>query len=138
MLPSEHNGENWKIDDLTSIKGVEHVVIATSDGLAKMHSGQTGTDDADRLAAACSALQSIFKSLGQVFGTGNSVEQVVVGFPEGYIFLRRAGDGSSLAVVTGRPVDPALVGQEMTAQVLRVGAHNLATPARAAHPGTEP
>jgi hypothetical protein len=50
----------------------------------------------------------------------------------GYLFVRGAGDGSHLAVVTDRVVDPALIAQQMQAQVLKIGASNLATPTRKA------
>jgi hypothetical protein len=48
----------------------------------------------------------------------------------GYLFVRGAGDGSHLAVVTEQVVDPALIAQQMQAQVLKIGAPNLGTPAR--------
>ena len=69
--------------------------------------------------------------MGREFGSGNhNVQQVMVGFDGGFLFVRRAGDGSHLAVVTEQVVDPALIGQQMQAQILKIGQRNLATPPR--------
>jgi hypothetical protein len=54
----------------------------------------------------------------------------MVGFDGGYLFVRRAGDGSHLAVITEPVVDPALIGQQMQAQVVKIGQRNLAAPPR--------
>ena len=48
----------------------------------------------------------------------------------GYLFVRGAGDGSHLAVVTDHGVDPALIAQQMQAQVLKIGESNFSTPQR--------
>jgi predicted regulator of Ras-like GTPase activity (Roadblock/LC7/MglB family) len=122
---------NWMIDEVTWVQGVRHVVVATSDGLVKARSEGSSEDVADRLAAACAGLHSLGRSVGREFGSGShDVQQVMVGFDGGFLFVRRAGDGSHLAVVTEQVVDPAVIGQQMQAQVLKIGQRNLATPPR--------
>lgn len=122
---------NWMIDDVTWVQGVRHVVVATSDGLVTARSEGSSDELAERLAAACAGLHSLGRSVGREFGSGNhNVHQVMVGFDGGFLFVRRAGDGSHLAVVTEQVVDPALIGQQMQAQILKIGQHNLATPPR--------
>ena len=122
---------NWMIDEVTWVQGVRHVVVATSDGLVTAHSEATSEEIADRLAAACAGLHSLGRSVGKEFGSGgHDVQQVMVGFDGGFLFVRRAGDGSHLAVVTEQVVDPALIGQQMQAQILKIGQRNLATPPR--------
>jgi hypothetical protein len=122
---------NWMIDDVTWVQGVRHVVVATSDGLVTARSDGTSEDVADRMAAACAGLHSLGRSVGKEFGTASrAVHQVMVGFDGGYLFVRRAGDGSHLAVVTEQVVDPGLIGQQMQAQVVKIGDRNLATPPR--------
>jgi predicted regulator of Ras-like GTPase activity (Roadblock/LC7/MglB family) len=122
---------NWMIDEVTWVQGVRHVVVATSDGLVTAHSEATSEDIADRLAAACAGLHSLGRSVGKEFGSGgHDVQQVMVGFEGGFLFVRRAGDGSHLAVVTEQVVDPALIGQQMLAQIVKIGQRNLATPPR--------
>ena len=122
---------NWMIDEVTWVQGVRHVVVATSDGLVTARSDGTSEDVADRVAAACAGLHSLGRSVAKEFGTtSRAIHQVMVGFDGGYLFVRRAGDGSHLAVVTEQVVDPGLIGQQMQAQVAKIGHRNLATPPR--------
>ena len=123
--------QNWMLDEVSWVQGVRHAVVASSDGLVRARSDRTSEEVADRMAAACAGLHSLGQSVGTEFGSGGrAVHQVLVGFEGGYLFVRRAGDGSHLAVVTEQVVDPALIGQQMQAQVLRIGEGNLGTPAR--------
>lgn len=122
---------NWMIDEVSWVQGVRHVVVATSDGLVTARSEGSSDELAERLAAACAGLHSLGRSVGREFGSGNhNVQQVMVGFDGGFLFVRRAGDGSHLAVVTEQVVDPALIGQQMQTQILKIGQRNLATPPR--------
>ena len=125
--------QNWMLDEVTGVRGIRHAVVLSADGLVRAHSQQTSKEDADRLAAACAGLKSIGQSLARQFADGGSTSrQVMVEFDGhgGYLFVRGAGEGSHLAVVTEQVVDPALIAQQMQAQVLKIGAPNLATPVR--------
>jgi predicted regulator of Ras-like GTPase activity (Roadblock/LC7/MglB family) len=125
--------QNWMLDEVTVVRGVTHAVVLSADGLVRTHSPQTSKDDAERLAAACAGLKSIGQSLAREFGTGvGTARQVMVEFDGhgGYLFVRGAGDGSHLAVITEQGVDPALIAQQMQAQVLKIGESNFGTPAR--------
>jgi predicted regulator of Ras-like GTPase activity (Roadblock/LC7/MglB family) len=127
--------QNWMLDEVTWVQGVRHAVVASSDGLVQARSDGTSRDVADRVAAACAGLHSLGQSLGQEFGSGNrAVHQVMVGFDGGYLFIRRAGDGSHLAVITDPVIDPALIGQQMQAQIIKIGEANFSTPARRSAP----
>ncbi|HEX7161196.1 MAG TPA: roadblock/LC7 domain-containing protein [Trebonia sp.] len=125
--------QDWMLAEVTVVRGVRYAVVLSADGLVRTHSAQTSKDDAERLAAACAGLKSIGQSLAREFGTGvaNS-RQVMVEFDGygGYLFVRGAGDGSHLAVVTDQGVDPALIAQQMQAQVLKIGEANFGTPSR--------
>lgn len=123
--------QNWMLDEVTWVQGVRHAVVATSDGLVQARSDGTSRDVADRVAAACAGLHSLGQSIGREFGTGTrAVHQVLLGFEGGYLFVRRAGDGSHLAVITDPAIDPALIGQQMQAQIIKIGEGNFATAAR--------
>jgi predicted regulator of Ras-like GTPase activity (Roadblock/LC7/MglB family) len=124
--------QSWMLDEVAGVNGVSHVVVLTADGLVRARSVATSRDDAERLAAACAGLRAIGQSLSGQFGGGITSRQVMVEFDGngGYLFVRGAGDGSHLAVITKREVDPALIAQAMQAQVLKIGASNLGTPAR--------
>ncbi|MCL2585734.1 MAG: roadblock/LC7 domain-containing protein [Streptosporangiales bacterium] len=125
--------QNWMLDEVTGVRGIRHAVVLSADGLVKAYSADTTKDDAERLAAACAGLKSIGQSLARRFADGGGTSrQVMVEFDGhgGYLFVRGAGDGSHLAVVTEQAVDPGLIAQQMQAQVLKLGAATLATPTR--------
>jgi predicted regulator of Ras-like GTPase activity (Roadblock/LC7/MglB family) len=125
--------QSWMLDEVTGVRGVMHAVVLSADGLVRTHSVQTTKDDAERLAAACAGLKSIGQSLARQFGTGDPTSrQVMVEFEGhgGYLFVRGAGDGSHLAVVTEQGVDPALIAQQMQLQVNKIGERTLGTPQR--------
>lgn len=125
--------QNWMLDEVAAVRGIRHAVVLSADGLVKAHSPGTTRDDADRLAAACAGLKSIGQSLGRQFAAGGrSSRQVMVEFDGqgGYLFVRSAGDGSHLAVVTERVIDPAVVAQQMQAQILKLGEPSLSTAVR--------
>lgn len=124
---------NWILDEVAGVHGVRHAVVLSADGLVRAYSAGTTRDEADRLAAACAGLKSIGQSLARQFaGGGGTSRQVMVEFDGkgGYLFVRSAGDGSHLAVVTDRAIDPALIAQQMQAQILKIGAPSLSTAAR--------
>jgi predicted regulator of Ras-like GTPase activity (Roadblock/LC7/MglB family) len=122
---------DWMLDEVSWVQGVRHVVVATSDGLVLARSPATSEATAERLAAACAGLHSLGHSVGAEFGSGaRTVQQVLVGFDGGYLFVRRTGDGSHLAVVTTLGVDPALIGQQMQAQVIKIGERYFTVPSR--------
>jgi len=121
---------SWMLELIRSVRGVRHVVVLTSDGLLKVRTDHTPTDTADKLAAACAGLSALGQGISKEFGTGASPKQVMVEFDGGYLFVRGAGDGSRLAVVTEPVIDPALIAQQMQAQVLMIGERTLSTPTR--------
>ena len=121
---------SWMLELIRSVRGVRHVVVLTSDGLLKVRTDHTPTDTADKLAAACAGPSALGQGVSKEFGTGAGPKQVMVEFDGGYLFVRGAGDGSRLAVVTEPVIDPALVAQQMQAQVLMIGERTLSTPTR--------
>lgn len=121
---------SWMLELIRTVRGVRHVVVLTSDGLLKVRTDHTPVDVADKLAAACAGLTALGQGISKEFGTGAGPRQVMVEFDGGYLFVRGAGDGSRLAVVTEPVIDPALVAQQMQAQVLVIGERTLSTPTR--------
>jgi predicted regulator of Ras-like GTPase activity (Roadblock/LC7/MglB family) len=122
--------------EVSEVKGVRHAVVLSADGLVRAQSPNMDKDEADRLAAACAGLKSIGQSLARQFSDGGGTSrQVMVEFDGhgGYLFVRDAGDGSHLAVVTDPVIDPALIAQQMQAQVLKIGTASLGTPPRSSH-----
>jgi hypothetical protein len=121
---------SWMLELIRTVRGVRHVVVLTSDGLLKVRTDHTPQDVADKLAAACAGLTALGQGISKEFGTGAGPRQVMVEFDGGYLFVRGAGDGSRLAVVTEPVIDPAMVAQQMQAQVLVIGERTLSTPTR--------
>lgn len=121
---------SWMLELIRTVRGVRHVVVLTSDGLLKVRTDHTPADVADKLAAACAGLTALGQGISKEFGTGAGPRQVMVEFDGGFLFVRGAGDGSRLAVVTEPVIDPALVAQQMQAQVLVIGERTLSTPTR--------
>lgn len=122
--------DSWMLELIRTVRGVRHVVVLTSDGLLKVRTDHTPPDTADKLAAACAGLSALGQGISKEFGTGVGPKQVMVEFDGGYLFVRGAGDGSRLAVVTEPVIDPALIAQQMQAQVLMIGERTLSTPTR--------
>lgn len=121
--------DSWMLDLIAGVRGVRHVVVLTSDGLMKVRTAQTPVDLADKVAAACAGLVALGLGMSREFGASEAIRQIVVEFDGGFLFVRGAGDGSRLAVVTEPTVDPALVAQQMQAQVLMIGERTLGTEA---------
>ncbi|MGH3878712.1 MAG: roadblock/LC7 domain-containing protein [Actinophytocola sp.] len=129
-MTTQSGDNSWMLELIRSVRGVRHVVVLTSDGLLKVRTDHTPLDVADKLAAACAGLTSLGHGISKEFGTGIGPRQVMVEFEGGFLFVRGAGDGSRLAVVTEPAIDPALVAQQMQAQVLVIGERTLGTPTR--------
>ena len=129
-MTSQPVDNSWMLELIRTVRGVRHVVVLTSDGLLKVRTDHTPVDVADKLAAACAGLTALGQGISKEFGAGAGPRQVMVEFDGGYLFVRGAGDGSRLAVVTEPVIDPALVAQQMQAQVLVIGERTLSTPTR--------
>ncbi len=131
MTP-QSGDSSWMLELIRTVRGVKHVVVLSADGLLKVRTEHTPADIADKLAAACAGLASLGHGISKEFGsTGTVPRQVMVEFDGGFLFVRGAGDGSRLAVVTETAIDPALIAQQMRAQVMLIGERTLSTPTRA-------
>ena len=121
------DGNSWMLELISGVRGVKHVVVLTSDGLMKVRTDQTPLDVADKVAAACAGLAALGIGMAREFGNSDTIRQVMVEFDGGFLFVRGAGDGSRLAVITDTVIDPALIAQQMQAQVLMIGERTLGT-----------
>lgn len=119
--------EDWMIDAVTEVPGVRHVVVTSADGLVRARSPKITRAAAETVGAACAGLYSLGVSVGgqfdDEFGSGTGVaELVMIRFEGWFLFVRRAANGSRLAVVTDSTVDAAVIGQQMALQVQKIGA----------------
>ena len=123
------DANSWMLDLVAGVRGVRHVVVLSSDGLTKVRTSHTPLDVGDRVAAACAGLVALGLGMSRAFGRTEAIRQIVVEFDGGFLFVRGAGDGSRLAVVTDAAIDPGVVAQQMQAQVLMIGERTLSTDA---------
>lgn len=118
--------EDWMIDAVTEVPGVRHALVTSADGLVRARSPKISRESAETVGAACAGLYSLGVSVGgqfeSEFGSGSgTAELVMIRFEGWFLFVRRAADGSRLAVVTDSTVDAAVIGQQMALQVQKIG-----------------
>ncbi|MFI6447349.1 roadblock/LC7 domain-containing protein [Kitasatospora sp. NPDC050543] len=119
----------WLLADITTVPEVQHAVVVSNDGLEIGRSTGIVREDAERLAAACSGLQSLARGVAQGFGGRQSTtRQIIIEYGGGYLFVVAAGAGAHLAVVTGEAVDAGLVAYQMQVLVERIGTHLTSPP----------
>lgn len=116
------NVENfsWLIDRFVAdVRGVEHAVVVSSDGLVLTHSKDFPEEHAEQLAAIASGLHSLAVGGAGLFARGNC-EQLLVRFNKGHLFIMSISDGSCMAVLTAPGTDLKIVGFQMTKLVENV------------------
>src|ERR1700730_7489333 len=86
------------------VPGVSHAVLVSADGLLGAASSNLPVERADQLAAVSSGLASLSTGAAQLFD-GGEVLQSVVEMENGYLLVRRVGDGSHLAALASASCD---------------------------------
>jgi predicted regulator of Ras-like GTPase activity (Roadblock/LC7/MglB family) len=121
---------DWMLKDLAeTVPHTRHVIVLSADGL-RMGSYGAETDTADRLAAACSGLQSLAGAVsGEFPHSDGRMRMVVIEMDGGFFYLMAAGAGAYLAVLADEGVDAGLMGARMRDLVARIGEH-LSSPPR--------
>ncbi|MEV0617909.1 roadblock/LC7 domain-containing protein [Nonomuraea sp. NPDC050404] len=114
-------GVDWLITDFVStVPGVAHAVVVSSDGLPLAASAGFPVDRADQLAAIASGLVSLTQGAARVF-EGGAVNQTIVEMQRGLMLIMSISDGSCLAVLAAPDCDMGLVAYQMTLMVDRAG-----------------
>lgn len=121
-------GNDWMISEVVDLPGVQHALVLSMDGMVRHRSPDLAAADAEKIAAAASGLHSLGAGIGELLGSDELIQQMIE-WSDHYLFLRSAGDGSRLAVLTGRNIDPGLIASQMVLQIKRFGEH-LSTPPR--------
>jgi predicted regulator of Ras-like GTPase activity (Roadblock/LC7/MglB family) len=120
---------DWKLADLTSLRGVHFALVLSTDGILTTPPVGINRDQADRVVAGCAGFLALARSLEDPLGV-QDLQHVLIEWSGGLLFVRGAGDGSCLAVFTSAEIDPGVIGQAMAERVLRVGQSTLSTPPR--------
>jgi predicted regulator of Ras-like GTPase activity (Roadblock/LC7/MglB family) len=118
------------LDSALEIPGALHAVLISADGLLMARTRDFEKDDADRVAAAMSGVQSLSRSLG-FFCEDDTRQwrQTLVEFDGGWVFLISAGEGAYLGVSATPDVDMADITFRMQQLVAQLG-KELTTPPR--------
>jgi predicted regulator of Ras-like GTPase activity (Roadblock/LC7/MglB family) len=119
---------DWLLANMVAtVDRVRHAVLLSGDGLPMAASPDMGPDEADRLAALASGVQSLARGAGQEFAAGE-VRQTIIEMDLALLFIVAAGQGTCLTVVADIEADAGQVAYEMAVLVKRVGIHMVADP----------
>ncbi len=121
----------WMLAELAQIPGVRFCLVLASDGLVLTHTDGIDKDRADPTAAVCSALVASASAVEEVAGFAGPFQQNFSQWSDGFLFVRRAGDRTCLAVATAADINPGLIAHAMAERIRQVGESTLSTPARA-------
>ncbi|MBN0044870.1 roadblock/LC7 domain-containing protein [Streptomyces actuosus] len=121
---------SWMLDSALEIPGALHAVLISADGLLMARTKDFHKDNADRVAAAMSGVQSLSRSLGFFCEDPRQAwRQTLVEFDGGWVFLISAGDGAYLGVSASPDVDMQDITFRMQQLVSQLG-KALTTPPR--------
>ena len=130
MSEPTNNELGWMLDEVLKVPEALHAILLSADGMLRAYSADLGRDDADRLAAALSGVQSISRSTAEFCDRPETTwRQTLIEFGHGYVFLVAAGEGAYLAVSTTQHVDMEAVSYRMHKLVDRLG-RELTSPVR--------
>ncbi|MET9613643.1 roadblock/LC7 domain-containing protein [Kitasatospora indigofera] len=97
---------SWMLDSALEIPGALHAVLISADGLLMARTKDFDKDNADRVAAAMSGVQSLSRSLAFFADDpGQRWQQTLVEFDGGWVFLISAGEGAYLGVSASQDID---------------------------------
>jgi predicted regulator of Ras-like GTPase activity (Roadblock/LC7/MglB family) len=100
--------------------GVLDALGVSSDGLLMASSSGLSRAAAEKMSAIVSGLVSLGRGSARCVGA-NSLEQVIVEFDRGFLFVSSISDGSALGTLARRDCDMGLIGYEITLLVERAG-----------------
>ncbi|GHF01322.1 roadblock/LC7 domain-containing protein [Streptomyces fumanus] len=120
---------SWMLDSALEIPGALHAVLISADGLLMARTQDFDRDDADRVAAAMSGVQSLSRTLGFFCEDPKAAwRQTLVEFDGGWVFLISAGEGAYLGVSASPDVDMADITFRMQQLVAQLGKRLTAPP----------
>ncbi|MGW1890879.1 roadblock/LC7 domain-containing protein [Streptomyces sp. NPDC002004] len=128
---SQRPNLDWMLKDLyNSVPGVQQIVVLSADGLRIAQYGGD-PDAADRIAAACSGLQSLAGALAtEIPESDGRMRLVIIEINNGYFYMMAAGAGAYLAVLTDVVAEAGYVSAFMRDCVGRIGDHLTSPPRR--------
>ena len=128
---SQRANFDWMLKDLADgVPGIQQIVVLSADGLRIARYGGD-PDAADRVAAACSGLQSLAGAVAvEIPSSDGKMSMVLIEIHGGYFYLMAAGPNAYLAVLANEIAEPGLMSNRMRDLVVRIGEHLTSPPRR--------
>jgi predicted regulator of Ras-like GTPase activity (Roadblock/LC7/MglB family) len=101
--------------------GVLYAAAVSSDGILVAASTGLHRASAEQLAAIIAGLTSLARGADRCF-EGDGLEQIILEFGRGHLFITILGPGAALGVVASKDCEMGLVAYEMAVLVERAGA----------------
>ena len=114
---------------LDGLRGARCALLASADGMVRFYRG-LGKDKADGLAAMATSQLTIAKAVGEAYGNGPGVHQVMSELDNLIFYISVAGENGVLAVLAESTVDAGRLTYKMH-ELARQAPAQLSTPARA-------
>jgi uncharacterized protein len=112
---------NWLLSRFVDeTEGAEQALAVSSDGLLIGASANFDEDDADRMAAVITGLQSLSEGACKLTRKG-VLNRVVVDMEDGYLLIATVGEGATMGVTVDLDCDLGYVSYEMCMLIERVG-----------------
>lgn len=111
---------SFLLDELCEVRGIDHAVTVSGDGLVMAASSQLGTDHADQVAAITSGLSSLTSGACRLMSAG-VVESTVVDMTKGVMIIMTIDERSILTVLADKQAELGQVVYEMDMLIKRAG-----------------
>lgn len=113
---------NWLLNNFVdNTDGVMYATAVSADGILVAASNGLHRASAEQLAAIVAGLTSLAKGADRCFD-GNGLEQMILEFGRGHLFVTIMGPGAALGVVASKDCEMGLVAYEMQLLVERASA----------------
>ncbi|MFN0090941.1 MAG: roadblock/LC7 domain-containing protein [Acidimicrobiales bacterium] len=121
MLSAQARNFNWLLSSFqTGTEGVDHAFAVSSDGLLIALSTSLTRDEADKMAAVVTGLQSLSEG-ARVLLNHSRLKRVILDLEDGYLLISTISDAATLGVAASYDCDLGYVGYEMTLFAEKVG-----------------
>ena len=112
---------NWLLQGFVErTEGVTEAVAVSADGLLLASSAGRQRANVEQFAAVIAGMTSLARGAADCLDM-DGLEQIIIEFSDGFLFVAAIGDGSSLGVRAAPGADLGLVGYEMTLLLNKVG-----------------
>ncbi|NUS73627.1 MAG: dynein regulation protein LC7 [Corynebacteriales bacterium] len=121
-LSADAENFNWLLSRFSvDTAGVTSAIAVSADGLLIASSSEMKRDEADRLSAITSAINSLALGASRCYDLG-SPDKVIIDFDRGYVLVSAISVGSCLGVLASKEADLGNIAYEMALFANRTGA----------------